>query len=779
MTEAALNGARVRNELPLSEDEIGRIARYANEVDVPLIGEKGPHHRVTDFARVYEQYKGKDHLVGVGGEEWAFNHTVKARYFYANNERDKAEKELGYAIHYIQDAVCPAHVFPFEDGVISAHVDFEHDTWDEYVYRNWPGLVANATVIPILSAEDLRQKIINAAHWANETLACTFQAPDNKNYIAEPGKGISPKKDPSFSHYHWSMSDNDIGLAMERAAELVKGAAIWATTGLTPPTPPTIAYLHSSWGMQTMTDEISYLTSIEPGKYTFIWYDETNINDLWSNLNNHNILLIDEDTFYTDGSWSEFGGPIYDSFKNHASTLKSWVENGGAIFTSGESDLYLMGQGEDPQGVWWDFLPEGMQVKSYDPELSYPVYILKDPGLYSYPNSLSDSYLSSGHPHSWFTAWDSGYAPALGRTDNNLPIEVYGVFGKGCIVVTEAEVEAGWAWMYLQNQLNFIMPSTSYKMDILWPPEGSIFAIGQEVTIRVAIYDQFYNPVFGAIVSATSPTGAAILLPEILHSPGTGIYEGTYTILPTDPIGDWVLTIVASVGGEFPKQAIHTEVLSDEFMVTQYLLLSDTDMLKISGSNVFLDGDIHSNRTIKISGSEVTVTGTQTTSPEVTVRNMTDYVPSTGDATIVVTGDQKLKDNLSYPDGSIIWVRDGKLEISGTIKGKVWFLVDKEAVVKGNLTPADENSIIRIYAREKVVISDSKITVQGVFLAGKEMTLSGSDLNLTGLFWGKDLVHISGSKSDLTGAVISNELLKISGSKFRGTYDPYAINMNP
>jgi hypothetical protein len=321
-----------------------------------------------------------------------------------------------------------------------------------------------------------------------------------------------------------------------------------------------IAYLHSSWGMQTMTDEISELTSREPGKYEFTWYDETNIDDLWSNLNNYRIFLIDEDTFYTDGSWSEFGGPIYDSFSNHASLLKSWVENGGAIFTSGESDLYLMGQEEDPQGVWWDFLPEGMQVKSYDPELPYPVYILYDPGLYSYPNSLSDSYVSGGHPHSWFTAWDSGYAPTLKRTDNNLPIELYGVFGKGCIVVTEAEVEASWAWEYLQNQLNFIVPSTSYTMNILSPQPGQTLYIGQQVTIKVAIKDDAGNPVSGATVTATSPTGAAIPLPEIVHSPGTGIYEGTYTILSSDPIGDWVIAIVASVGGEFPKGSVPTEI---------------------------------------------------------------------------------------------------------------------------------------------------------------------------------------------------------------------------
>lgn len=105
--------------------------------------------------------------------------------------------------------------------------------------------------------------------------------------------------------------------------------------------------------------------------------------------------------------------------------------------------------------------------------------------------------------------------------------------------------------------------------------------------------------------------------------------------------------------------------------------------------------------------------------------------------------------------------------------------MDKEVAIKGNLIPADEDSIIRIYSRDKVVIGDSGITVEGIFLAGKEMTLSGSDLKLTGLFWGKGLVDISGSKSELTGAVISNGLLKVAGSNFKGVYNPGVIHIDP
>ena len=140
-------------------------------------------------------------------------------------------------------------------------------------------------------------------------------------------------------------------------------------------------------------------------------------------------------------------------------------------------------------------------------------------------------------------------------------------------MVSHVEAEAGNAWQYMQNQLDFIVPSTSYTLDILSPQPGQTLYAGQDVTIEVAIKDGAGNPVSGATVTATSPTGSPIPLTEIpamtatgtasaaLASLGTGIYAGTYTILPTDPVGDWVIAVVASVGGEFPKQSILTTVV--------------------------------------------------------------------------------------------------------------------------------------------------------------------------------------------------------------------------
>jgi hypothetical protein len=324
--------------------------------------------------------------------------------------------------------------------------------------------------------------------------------------------------------------------------------------------PKKYGYVYCTWGMWTMQDEMSYLHSLDPSKYSFDWYNEGNIENLWANLGNYKALLIDEDTFYSDWWWSKYGGPIYDSFRTHASDLEAFVKNGGGIFTSGENNLY--------RTQTWDWLPPGMQVTSYDPERISNVYIVFDPGapkgLYSYPNTITNSYLSQGHTHAWFTSWDAGYTVTVRRTDNDMAIELYGVFGKGCIVVSHVEAEGGWiptAWEYLQNQLDFVVPAAKYTMTVLSPATGTVYKVGDIVLFKVIIADAFGNPGTGAAVTVNSPTGA--LIPLMETPPGSGIYIGTYTILPTDPIGTWTISFVASIEGEFPKETIPVIIPAD------------------------------------------------------------------------------------------------------------------------------------------------------------------------------------------------------------------------
>ncbi len=339
--------------------------------------------------------------------------------------------------------------------------------------------------------------------------------------------------------------------------------------------PANIAYIYSSLSGMTMLDEIYELLSRFPGQYNIVGYYEESLDSLWQRLGEYQVLLLEEDTFAADADWSELGGPIYASFKVHESDLDAFVRQGGAIVSSGANDL-LREQA-------WDWLPSGMRVTSLDAGTAAAVHIVDDPGsphgLYSQPNAITNEYLSEGHPHGWFSGWDSGYVTTVRRNDNDEAIELMGVFGRGAVVVShvEAEERSTTSWEFLQNQLNFARTSADHALSLLSPQPGEIFLAGDEVTITAALTDGNGGAVSGAIVTAYSPSGAPISLVELpaATSPGseggeseapgetvagTGIYTGTYTVLPTDPRGDWVIATVASVGGAFPKHAIRVLV---------------------------------------------------------------------------------------------------------------------------------------------------------------------------------------------------------------------------
>jgi hypothetical protein len=241
---------------------------------------------------------------------------------------------------------------------------------------------------------------------------------------------------------------------------------------------------------------------------------------------------------------------------------------------------------------------------------------------------------------------------------------------------------------------------------------------------------------------------------------------------------------------------------SDDYTLIPYALVSGGD-LELGGSHIEIQGtglssDLHSNRNVKIGSSNASVCGdisavgrienkgtqcegyssTAGASP-VAINGMADLVPATSAATQTLSGDRTLNGyNCPAPTGCVVWVRNGKLEIRGSVTGDVFFLVDKEAIIKGNLVPADNSSSVSIYSKLNVEASDSKAMIDGVFLAEKELKLSGSDQDLTGLFWAKDLIDAGGSKSSLTGAMISGGLLKLGGSHFSFTYDPDALGLN-
>lgn len=157
-----------------------------------------------------------------GAEDGAYHYIQQAHFLYASGNKAEALRNLGYAIHFIQDSVCPPHVFPFSEHVThTAALDFEIYTANEYysLFNNWDSRVKNAVEEPIESAEDLRQKVIDAAHEERST----FEPPHpGFGYVREDGTKIG---DLSWTIRGWKMSSEDIGWCMEKAASLVKGAA--------------------------------------------------------------------------------------------------------------------------------------------------------------------------------------------------------------------------------------------------------------------------------------------------------------------------------------------------------------------------------------------------------------------------------------------------------------------------------------------------------------------------------------------------------------------------
>jgi len=486
-----------------------------------------------------------DHLGDHTYSQWDY-WADKAKEEVGTN-RDRAMIHAGYAMHYAMDYLNPAHL----DGWGSAQTLWE-TMWDHiYVKKAWDNSQFDLVGLCFPSGDHSRiskdlsfYREANGLLWENDVPSWG----ESENW-ADEGTALDGRITKAVK---WSEQVSLEILAYVFNFQPVGGCDTSAESD--------VAYVYSSWGGQTMLDEISAMESLEPGKYDFDAFNQNSVEDIWAHLDEYEIILIDEDTFYSDGSWSRLGGPIYNSFITHAAELESFVRNGGAIFTSGENDLY--------RTQAWDWLPPGMQVTSYDPERTSSVRVVYDPGspngLYSYPNTITNSYLSQGHTHAWFSSWDIGYTPTVRRNDNNQVMELFGVFGDGCIVVSHVEAEAGSGWMYMQNQLNFIKPSLSFTMEILSPQPWQTVFVGQQLTILVGLRDSDGNPVSGAIVTVNGPTGALITLNEIHHSPGTGIYQGTYTILPTDPIGEWVMGAIGSVGGEFPKQAISVQISGED-----------------------------------------------------------------------------------------------------------------------------------------------------------------------------------------------------------------------
>jgi len=206
---------------------------YADQVDLPIIGLPHPgssNHRVAEYQEMFQSYGGKV-CSFMGAEEWALGFIEVARNAYASGNEGEGRKNLGYAIHYIQDAFCPPHVFPFAEKFYLPHhtnpsTDFEA-FYTLLQYSKWRSVVSNAPIEPIASASDLKTKIEEGADQVY-ALPCSYlrQWRDGEipTIVLHPDHILD-----QVGFKGWHMTDENIGQCMKKAASLVKGAVIWAT----------------------------------------------------------------------------------------------------------------------------------------------------------------------------------------------------------------------------------------------------------------------------------------------------------------------------------------------------------------------------------------------------------------------------------------------------------------------------------------------------------------------------------------------------------------------
>ena len=204
---------------------LNRIAGHAVNADRFLTHGERSCHRVGGFQEEFEKYgygwKGESCRFP-GAEEQAA--LLLGRSVTMKGEWLEWEKDLGYTIHHIQDALCPEHVFPFQENMFDKRFFAPHGMYALHVLihyrwnRNWQQLVRNAPIIQISSPGDLRDKIAGAADWVR-SFPCSYRRQD--------GQLIIDSRAGKTNWAGWKMSDEYTGRWLERVSSLTKGTILF------------------------------------------------------------------------------------------------------------------------------------------------------------------------------------------------------------------------------------------------------------------------------------------------------------------------------------------------------------------------------------------------------------------------------------------------------------------------------------------------------------------------------------------------------------------------
>jgi hypothetical protein len=190
-----------------------KIARFSWEPDLK-IGHPGfVCHRTSKYQREFEAYGGRRCL-------WPGAEEIARMYLESAIAGKDTEKNLGYCLHFIVDALCPEHIFPFRED-INLFLREPHMSFMLLAALKYNGkIVRNSPIIQISSPEDLQRKIEDAADMIRGSFSCSYLREDGE-FVKNPWGGkIFPWK-------NWAMPKSYLNEWVRISAGLIKGTLIY------------------------------------------------------------------------------------------------------------------------------------------------------------------------------------------------------------------------------------------------------------------------------------------------------------------------------------------------------------------------------------------------------------------------------------------------------------------------------------------------------------------------------------------------------------------------
>lgn len=159
-----------------------------------------------------------------GAEEGATHYLIKAREAYLKKDYKTAEEFLGYAIHYIEDSLCPSHVFAFKEGIPDVHGDFEN--WAEDQSSRWIEIMKKAQPFLFADINDLKNILIKKADWV-AGLPHSYRNPDDKIVNANTTALGNWVRRSILGNVLWEMRMEDLEEIVLEIGALIKGAMLY------------------------------------------------------------------------------------------------------------------------------------------------------------------------------------------------------------------------------------------------------------------------------------------------------------------------------------------------------------------------------------------------------------------------------------------------------------------------------------------------------------------------------------------------------------------------